>query len=81
MDHCARLIVVGDHDLVRVENAAETVRPIPNSELAEVSDAGHFALYSEPERVVQVVKHFLEKPAKKYPVATAAMGCHPGKSR
>ena len=50
-------------------------------ELAVIPDAGHFALYSEPERVVEVVKHFLEKPVNRRPVVTAQMGYHPGETR
>jgi pimeloyl-ACP methyl ester carboxylesterase len=75
------LIIVGDHDFVRVEHAVETFRLIPNAELAVIPSAGHFVLYSEPERVIPVVKHFLEKPAKEIPLATAETGYHPGHSR
>ena len=38
-------------------------------------------LVSEHERVVPVIKHFLEKPEKRNPVATAGMGYHPGETR
>ena len=75
------LIVVGDRDFVRVEHAVETFRTIPNSELVVVPDAGHFALYSEPERVIPIVQHFLEKPARRSPVAHAGLGYHPGETR
>ncbi|HTC19596.1 MAG TPA: alpha/beta hydrolase, partial [bacterium] len=75
------LIAVGDHDFVRVEHALETFRRIPQAELAVIPDAGHFALFSEPERVIPVVKHFLEKPDKKIPLATAETGYHPGETR
>jgi pimeloyl-ACP methyl ester carboxylesterase len=75
------LIVVGDHDFVRIEHAAETVKRIPNAELAVIPDAGHFALFSEPERVITVVKHFLKKPEKRIPIATAEMGYRPGETR
>jgi len=54
---------------------------MPNGELAVIPDAGHFTLFSEPERVIPVVKHFLEKPAKRIPVSTAATGYHPGENR
>jgi hypothetical protein len=46
-----------------------------------IPDAGHFALFSERERVMPVVAHFLEKPEKNIPVATAEMGYHPGETR
>jgi pimeloyl-ACP methyl ester carboxylesterase len=75
------LIALGDFDFVRLGHAVETVNLMPNAELAVIPDAGHFALFSEPERVIPVVKHFLEKPAKRIPVSTAATGYHPGETR
>lgn len=75
------LIVVGDHDFVRVEHATEAFKRIPNAELAVIADASHFVLFSEQDRVIPVVKHFLEKPEKRLPLATAEMGYHPGETR
>jgi pimeloyl-ACP methyl ester carboxylesterase len=75
------LIALGDHDFVRLEHALETFRRIPNAELAVIPDAGHFAPYSEPERVIQVVERFLNKPAMRPPFATAETGYHPGDTR
>jgi pimeloyl-ACP methyl ester carboxylesterase len=75
------LIVVGDHDFVRVEHAIDAFKRIPNAELAVIPDASHFVLFSEQERVIPVVKHFLEKPEKRIPLATAGMGYHPGETR
>lgn len=75
------LIAVGDHDFVRLEHAVETVRLIPNAELAVIPDASHFALFSEPDRVISVVQYFLEKPAQRLPLATARNGYHPGETR
>lgn len=75
------LIMVGDRDFVRVEHAVETFKAIPSAELAVIPDAGHFALYSEPERVIPVVAHFFEKPSKRSPVAHAGLGYQPGESR
>lgn len=75
------LIAVGDHDFVRVEHAAEAAKRIPNAELAVIPDAGHFVLFSEPDRVIPVIKHFLEKPAKRLPLANAEVGYHPGETR
>lgn len=75
------LIMVGDRDFVRVEHAVDTFRAIPSSELAVIPDAGHFTLYSEPEKVIPIVRHFLEKPERRAPVATAGMGYQPGKTR
>ena len=75
------LIIVGDHDFVRVEHAVETFKVIPNAELAVIPSASHFVLHSEQERVIPVVKHFLEKPEKGIPLGTAATGYHPGETR
>ena len=75
------LIALGDRDFVRLEHAVETLRLIPNAELAVVPDAGHFALMSEHERVIPIIKQFLEKPERRIPVATAGTGYHPGETR
>ena len=75
------LIVQGDHDFVRLEHSVETVRVIPRAELAVIPNASHFALSSEPERVIPIVKHFLEKPERQLPLATANSGYHPGETR
>jgi pimeloyl-ACP methyl ester carboxylesterase len=75
------LIVVGDHDFVRVEHALETAKLMANAELAIIPDASHFALFSEPERVIPVLKYFLEKPEKRLPLATARTGYQPGETR
>jgi pimeloyl-ACP methyl ester carboxylesterase len=75
------LIIAGDHDFVRVEHAVETFKLIPNAELAVIPSASHFVLYSEQERVIPIVKHFLEKPEKGIPLATAETGYHPGETR
>jgi pimeloyl-ACP methyl ester carboxylesterase len=75
------LIALGDRDFVRLEHAVDTLRLIRNAELAVIPDAGHFALMSEHERVIPIIKHFLAKPEKRIPVATAGMGYHPGETR
>jgi pimeloyl-ACP methyl ester carboxylesterase len=75
------LIVVGDYDFVRLEHVVETVKLIPNAELAVIPDASHFVLFSDQERVIPVIKHFLEKPEKRIPLATAETGYHPGETR
>jgi pimeloyl-ACP methyl ester carboxylesterase len=75
------LIVLGDRDFVRLEHAVEAAKLIPNAELAVIPDGGHFALFSEQERVIPIVQYFLEKPAQRIPVATAGMGYHPGETR
>jgi pimeloyl-ACP methyl ester carboxylesterase len=75
------LIIQGDRDFVRLEHSVETVKLIPHAELAVIPDASHFALSSEQERVVSIIKHFLEKPDKQLPLATANVGYHPGETR
>ncbi len=75
------LIAVGDHDFVRIEHAVETFRAMPNVELAVIPDAGHFVLHSEPDRVMPVVQHFLQKPERQIPIATAETGYHRGETR
>lgn len=75
------LIIQGDQDFVRLEHSVETAKLIPKAELAVIPDASHFALSSEPDRVIPIVKHFLEKPENRVPIATAQMGYHPGETR
>jgi pimeloyl-ACP methyl ester carboxylesterase len=75
------LIALGDRDFVRVEHAVENFNLILQPELAVIPDAGHFTLSSEPNKVIPVVKYFLEKPEKRIPVATARTGYHPGETR
>jgi pimeloyl-ACP methyl ester carboxylesterase len=75
------LIIQGDHDFVRLEHSVETLRLIPHAELAVIPSASHFALSSEQERVVPIIKHFLEKPDEQLPLATAQRGYHPGETR
>ena len=75
------LILLGDYDFVRLEHAVETFKLIPNAELAVIPSASHFVLSSEQERVIPIVKHFLEKDEKSIPLATAGTGYHPGETR
>jgi pimeloyl-ACP methyl ester carboxylesterase len=75
------LIVQGDHDFVRLEHSVETAKVIPHAELAVIPNASHFALSSEQERVIPIIKHFLEKHEKQLPLATASFGYHPGETR
>jgi pimeloyl-ACP methyl ester carboxylesterase len=75
------LIALGDRDFVRIEHAVETFRRLPEAELAVIPDAGHFALFSEPERVIPVVGRFLKATRKGVPVATAETGYQPGRTR
>jgi len=75
------LLIQGDHDFVRLEHSVATMKLIPNAELAVIPDASHFALSSEQERVIPVIKHFLEKPENRVPLATANDGYYPGNTR
>lgn len=75
------LIAVGDQDFVRLEHAVEVFRSLPNAELAVIPDAGHFVLFSEPEKVMPVVERFFEEAEERIPIATAASGYHPGETR
>lgn len=75
------LIALGDHDFVRVEHALATFKLIRGAELAVIPDAGHFALFSEQERVLPVVDTFLNKPRVRPPIADAEAGYHPGETR
>lgn len=75
------LIVQGDHDFVRLEHSVETVKLIPHAELAVIPDASHFAMSSEHDKVIPIIEHFLTKPEKRLPLATANSGYHPGETR
>ncbi len=75
------LILLGDHDFVRLEHAVETLKLIPNAELAVIPSASHFALFSAQQRVIPIVRHFLEKPENNIPLAVAQTGYHPGETR
>lgn len=75
------LIIQGDKDFVRLEHSVDTLKCIPHAELAVIPDASHFALYSEQERVIPIVKHFLEKPENRLPIAIANLGYQPGETR
>jgi pimeloyl-ACP methyl ester carboxylesterase len=75
------LILQGDHDFVRLEHSVETLKLIPHAELAVIPDASHFALSSEQERVILIIKHFLDQPEKRLPLATANTGYRPGETR
>jgi pimeloyl-ACP methyl ester carboxylesterase len=75
------LIALGDRDFVRLDHAVETFKLIPDAELAVIPNAGHFALFSEPERVIPVIEDFLRAAGRNIPVATAEVGYQPGESR
>jgi pimeloyl-ACP methyl ester carboxylesterase len=74
------LIACGDHDLIPVEHCAEWSRVIPNAQLAVIPDAGHFVLFSEPEKLLPTVATFLDAPTPKVPIGTHN-GYYPGVTR
>jgi pimeloyl-ACP methyl ester carboxylesterase len=75
------LIALGDRDFVRLDHAVDAFSRLPNAELTVIPDAGHFALFSEPERVVPAIRHFLAKPLSRPPVASSEAGYQPGATR
>jgi pimeloyl-ACP methyl ester carboxylesterase len=74
------LIACGDHDLIPVERCAEWSRMIPNAQLAVIPDSSHFALYSEPEKLLPTVAAFLDAPTPTVPIGTFN-GYYPGVTR
>jgi pimeloyl-ACP methyl ester carboxylesterase len=74
------LIACGDHDLIPVERCAEWSRMIPNAQLAVIPDSSHFALFSEPEKLLPTVAAFLDAPAPRVPIGTHN-GYYPGVTR
>jgi pimeloyl-ACP methyl ester carboxylesterase len=75
------LIASGDHDSFPVEHFLEASRLIPNAQLAIIPNAGHFVLYSDPEKVLPIVATFLDEPESDVPFGTALTGYHPGLTR
>jgi pimeloyl-ACP methyl ester carboxylesterase len=75
------LIVCGDHDLIPVERCAEWSCMISNAHLAVIPDSGHFALFSEPEKLLPTVAAFFDAPTPKVPLGTAITGYYPGETR
>lgn len=75
------LLASGDRDWLRLEHLLEMFRLIPNAQLAVIPDAGHFLLYSEPERLLPVVAAFLDGSDTREPLATPSTGYQPGATR
>jgi pimeloyl-ACP methyl ester carboxylesterase len=76
------LIAAGDRDFLsaRFGRYVEVSQLIPNSQLAVIPDAGHFALYEDPEKLLPIVANFLDH-ASTVPFATTISGSHPGETR
>jgi len=75
------LIACGDHDLIPVERFAEWSRMIPGAELAVIPDSSHFALFSEPEKLLPTVAAFLDAAAPRLPLGNWETGYYPGITR
>jgi pimeloyl-ACP methyl ester carboxylesterase len=75
------LIALSDHDFVNLEHAVETFKAIPTAQLAVVPNASHFVLFSEPQRVIPLIKDFLRVPEKQIPLAIRERSYHPGETR
>lgn len=56
------LITVGDRDVVRPEHAVEMFRLLPNAQLAILPGADHFALWTNPDKVLAPIAAFLDAP-------------------
>jgi pimeloyl-ACP methyl ester carboxylesterase len=75
------LIALGDQDWVRLVQAVGYFESISGAELAIIPDAGHFLLDAEPEKLLPVVKRFLDRTTAKLPFATTEIPYQRGKSR
>jgi pimeloyl-ACP methyl ester carboxylesterase len=53
------LLMIGDHDFVRIEHAAEMHALIPNARLAVLPDTTHVGLIRRPELVLPMLESFL----------------------
>lgn len=49
--------------------------------LAVIADASHFALFSQPQKVIPLIEHFLNEPEKRIPLAIGSIGYDPGDSK
>ena len=58
------LVMMGDHDVVRTEHAAEVARLIPHSQLAIIGGGDHFVLFMSPEKVLSILMPFLDIPVQ-----------------
>lgn len=53
------LVMLGDHDVLTVEHAAEMARSIPKAQLAVVPGTGHGVMFDKPELVNLLILDFL----------------------
>jgi pimeloyl-ACP methyl ester carboxylesterase len=66
------LIMMGDHDVVRAEHAAEVAGLIPHSQLVIIAGGDHFVLFMNPKKVLSILAPFLDEPAKELKKAEVA---------
>jgi pimeloyl-ACP methyl ester carboxylesterase len=57
---CPALIMVGDHDFVKLEHTTELFRNLPNGQLCVIPGATHFSPVENPSLVNKVLMEFLE---------------------
>lgn len=55
------LLVIGDHDFVRIEHAAEMLRLIPQARLAVLPDTTHMSLMTKADLLLPIVSAFLRR--------------------
>jgi pimeloyl-ACP methyl ester carboxylesterase len=57
------LLMIGDHDFVRFEHAAEMLSLMPNAQLAVLPGTTHMAVIRYPEIVIPIASRFLHETA------------------
>lgn len=62
---CPFLVLQGDKDLVRIENALHIHQQIPGSSLCILPNTTHFSLEENPELVLNIIMPYLQKKANK----------------
>lgn len=75
---CSYLSEIGMLSSLSILLRASISSPTPSLPCSRMPE---LTLSSEPEKVIPVAKHFLEKLAKRIPVATARIGYQPGETR
>jgi pimeloyl-ACP methyl ester carboxylesterase len=58
---CQTLIAAGDQDNTPPENFAEIYHLLPHGELAIVPACGHTVFNCNPNLMIELIEHFLEK--------------------
>lgn len=55
------LVMLGDHDMLTVEHAAEMARAMPHAQLAVVPGTDHAVVFEKPDVVNRLILDFLEQ--------------------